>query len=92
MQHMVSLVKLGVGLEECVCWWRVAVHHATNCIKLIINSYFKPNARYNHPKFHDLKYYPLVQHKNIAFRMNNLKENRRVSPLEGKMCLAKLFI
>jgi len=26
MQHMVSLVQLGVGLEECVCWWRVVLH------------------------------------------------------------------
>ena len=23
---MVSLVQLGVGLEECVCWWCVALH------------------------------------------------------------------
>ena len=30
MQHMVSLVLLGVSLEECVCWWRVAVQHATS--------------------------------------------------------------
>ena len=25
MQHMVSLVQLGVGLEEYVCWWRGAL-------------------------------------------------------------------
>ena len=25
MQHMVSLVQLGVSPEKCVCWWRVAV-------------------------------------------------------------------
>ena len=37
MQHMVSLVQLGVGPEDCVCWWCVAlqcntpaVQHATN--------------------------------------------------------------
>ena len=24
MQRMVSLVKLDVGPEGCVCWWRVA--------------------------------------------------------------------
>ena len=29
MQHMVSLVQLGVGLDECVFWWRVALQHAT---------------------------------------------------------------
>jgi len=26
LQHIVSLVWLGVGPEECVCWWRVALH------------------------------------------------------------------
>jgi len=41
---------------------------------------------------HYLKYYPLVQNKNIAFRTNNLKENQNVSPPEGKMWLAMLFI
>ena len=30
IQHMVSLEKLGVGFEQCVCWWRVAVQHATS--------------------------------------------------------------
>ena len=30
MQHMVSKVQLGVGLEECVCWWRDALQHATS--------------------------------------------------------------
>ena len=28
------------------------------CIKLVIDSYFKPNARYNHPKFT----YVLIKH------------------------------
>ena len=32
MQHMVSLVQLGVGLEECARWWCVAlrVQHTTS--------------------------------------------------------------
>ena len=30
-------------LEERARWWCVAL--------LVIDSYFKPNARYNHPKF-----------------------------------------
>ena len=30
MQRMVSLVKLGVGLEECARWWCVAVQHTTS--------------------------------------------------------------
>ena len=30
MQHMVSLVQLGVGLEECACWWCVALQHTTS--------------------------------------------------------------
>jgi len=49
MQHMVSLVQLGVGLEECARWWCVALLLQCNtppakinkyCIKLVINSYY----------------------------------------------------
>ena len=40
MQHMVSLVQLGAGLEECARWWCVALRAKINkyCIKLVIKS------------------------------------------------------
>ena len=65
IQHMVSLVWLGVGLEECVCWWRVAVQNATSthnytketifCICKEIITSIAPEDRRVSPKHVELK-------------------------------------
>jgi len=54
----VSYLGAARCLEERARWWWVAlllecyvwVECGAICIKLVIDSYFKPNARYNHPK------------------------------------------
>ena len=57
MQHMVSLVQLGVGLEECARWWCVALHCRTPyaaSVKEIINSIVPEDGRIS-PKHVELK-------------------------------------
>ena len=54
---MVSLVQLGVGLEECARWWCVALHCRTPyaaSVKEIINSIVPEDGRIS-PKHVELK-------------------------------------
>ena len=58
MQHMESLVQLGVGLEECARWWCVALLAPRTpyaaFVKEIINSIAPEDGRIS-PKHVELK-------------------------------------
>ena len=104
MQHMVSLVQLGVGLEECVCWWRVAVQCSARAERTQINTQLhqvgksfrisNQNARYNSPKnlCRNLKRFLLCRFENFCVLCKGSKRCGEDRNQKGGGLLGKSFI